>query len=166
MLDIAAEVRTFFESVSDARRLVFFVGAGISVPAGYPLWGTATKAAVDRAVAKGLDTTAAAYARSKYEKQQYYEVFQILQDELPEAEFYGIAEAVFKGGDTPAQSHRLLARLSAEESSQLILIRVWRWRERRKVRACHWEMFLRRWHPISSTCSSRMAPWRLHERWC
>ena len=95
---ISAELRVFLDNVVETKRLVFFVGAGISVPAGYPLWGAATQVALDRAKAKGLDDAAAEYAKSKYQKEQYYDVFQILQDELPEPTFYGIAEEVFPAG--------------------------------------------------------------------
>jgi NAD-dependent SIR2 family protein deacetylase len=111
MSDVSAELRVFLENVPDTKRLVFFVGAGISVPAGYPLWGAATAAALDRAQAKGLDEAAAEYAKKKCQKEQYYDVFQILQDELPEPTFYEIAEEVFRGGDNPAETHRLLARV-------------------------------------------------------
>ena len=111
MPDISDQVRTFVQNVDETRKLVFFVGAGLSVPAGYPLWSTATKEALNRAKVKGLDGPAAAYAQDKYEKQQFYEVFQILQDELTEPAFYGIAEEVFQGGNNPAEAHRLLAKI-------------------------------------------------------
>jgi NAD-dependent SIR2 family protein deacetylase len=112
MPDTSDQVRTFLENVDEASKLVFFVGAGLSVPAGYPLWSTATKEALNRARAKGLDGPAAAYAHDKYEKQQFYEMFQILQDELTEPVFYGIAEEVFQGGNDPAEAHRLLAKIN------------------------------------------------------
>lgn len=108
MLDISNELGVFLANIVDTRRIVFFVGAGVSVPAGYPLWGTATQAALECAKTKGLDSAAAGYAQGKYGKQQYYEVFQVLQDELPEPTFYEIAEKVFQGGQQPAETHRLL----------------------------------------------------------
>jgi len=108
MPDISKEIEVFLANVLEMKRLVFFVGAGISVPAGYPLWSTATQAALDCAKAKGLGGAAAGYAQEKYGKQQYYEVFQILQDELPEPTFYEIAEKVFQGNQQPAETHRLL----------------------------------------------------------
>jgi NAD-dependent SIR2 family protein deacetylase len=76
MPDISAEIKVLLENVVDVRRLVFFVGAGVSIPAGYPLWGAATQSALDKAKAKGLAEVAFAYAREKYEKQQYYDVFE------------------------------------------------------------------------------------------
>lgn len=111
MPDISAEVKIFLENVIDAKKLVFFVGAGISVPAGYPLWGLATREALKKARSKGLDDAAATYAEDKYKKEQYYEVFQILQDELPEPTFYGIAEEVFRGRDQTGDTHRRLVKL-------------------------------------------------------
>lgn len=111
MYDISEEIQVFLQNVIDTRKLVFFVGAGISVPAGYPLWGAAAKSALEKAKARGLGNPAAAYAEDKCQKQQYYEFFQILQDELPEPTFYGIAEEVFQGGKDTADVHRLLARL-------------------------------------------------------
>jgi hypothetical protein len=99
------------ENVGDISKLVFFVGAGMSVPAGYPLWGTATQAALNSATEKGLVSEAAAYAQSKFHIGQYYEVFEILQNELPEAAFYEIAERVFAGGEQPAETHLLLTRI-------------------------------------------------------
>ena len=104
-------LEVFLKNVGDISKLVFFAGAGISVPAGYPLWGTATQAALNSATEKGLGSEAAAYAQSKFQIGQYYEVFEILQNELPEAAFYEIAERVFAGGEQPAETHRLLTRI-------------------------------------------------------
>jgi NAD-dependent SIR2 family protein deacetylase len=112
MPDASAEIKILLENVAETKKLVFVVGAGISVSAGYPLWSMATKRALDRAQAKGLGSAAAGYAHEKYDKQQYYDVFEILQSELPEPTFYGIAEEVFSGGVHPAETHRLLATIN------------------------------------------------------
>jgi hypothetical protein len=110
LTDISRETRTFLENVKEVSRVVFFVGAGVSVPAGYPPWATATQRALDLAGARGLDEAAAGYARSQLARAQYYDVFEILQHELPEPTFYEIAEQVFSGGAGPAEAHRLLVR--------------------------------------------------------
>jgi hypothetical protein len=109
-LDFSEQTRTFLQNVSDKTRIVFFVGAGVSVSAGYPLWSKATADALALAQRKGLGTSAASYAREKLDKEQYYEAFGILQDELPDPTFYEICETVFSGGAQPAETHRLLVR--------------------------------------------------------
>jgi NAD-dependent SIR2 family protein deacetylase len=77
-LDFSEQTRTFLQNVSDKTRIVFFVGAGVSVSAGYPLWSKATADALALAQRKGLGTSAASYAREKLDKEQYYEAFGIL----------------------------------------------------------------------------------------
>ena len=111
MTRITESLQVFLKNVGDISNLVFFVGAGISVSAGYPLWEAATKAALNSATEKGIGSEAAAYAQSKFQIGQYYEVFEILQNELPEATFLGIAQTAFAGGERPAETHRLLARI-------------------------------------------------------
>ncbi len=111
MSKISGQTQVFLENVADISKLVFFVGAGVSVGAGYPLWDAATQAALKSATGKGLGSAAAAYAQEKFQKGQYYDVFEILQHDLAEAAFYDIAQKVFAGGGQPAETHRLLARV-------------------------------------------------------
>jgi NAD-dependent SIR2 family protein deacetylase len=109
--EISAQVDILLKNVADTSKIVFFVGAGASVPAGYPLWKAATRAALTSAKERGLASGAAGYAQEKFEKEQYYEVFEVLQQELPEPTFYEIASKVFAGKEQPAETHRLLARV-------------------------------------------------------
>src|ERR1700730_13379846 len=91
-------IQVLLKNIEDTSRLVLFAGAGISVGAGYPLWVRATEMALDSSLKRGLSTAAGGYAREKLQKGSYYDVFQILQDEMTEPGFYKIAEEVF-GGD-------------------------------------------------------------------
>ena len=91
--------------------MTFFVGAGVSVGAGYPLWKEATKQALEQAEKQGLEPTAAAHARTKLSQEQYYQVFGILRDELPTSTFHNIAQTVFSGHDKPCQKHHLLTKV-------------------------------------------------------
>jgi NAD-dependent SIR2 family protein deacetylase len=108
---ISAQIDVLLRNIGDTSKIVFFVGAGVSVPAGYPLWEPATEAALVSAKERGLASGAAGYAQEKFEKGEYYDVFEILQQELPEAAFYDIASKVFAGNEQPAETHRLLARV-------------------------------------------------------
>jgi NAD-dependent SIR2 family protein deacetylase len=111
MSDVSTQLKTLLNLVPDQSRLVFFVGAGASVAAGYPLWQTATEQALRQATDKGLEAIATEYAKKKLQQQKYYEVFDILREELPESTFYNIAESVFSGGREPSEIHRLLTRV-------------------------------------------------------
>ncbi len=108
---ISAQIDVLLKNVSDTSKIVFFAGAGVSVPAGYPLWAPATQSALIAAKERGLATGAAGYAQEKFEKGEYYDVFEILQQELPESAFYDIASKAFAGNEQPAETHRLLARI-------------------------------------------------------
>jgi hypothetical protein len=111
MPDLSEQIRTLLGLVPEQSRIVFFVGAGVSVGAGYPLWKDATKQALEKAEKQGLETTAANHARTKLLQEQYYQVFGILQDELPTATFHNIAQTVFSGHDKPCQTHHLLTKV-------------------------------------------------------
>jgi NAD-dependent SIR2 family protein deacetylase len=96
-------------SIPDLSRLVFFAGAGISVPSGYPLWKAGTTEALRLADSKGLIAPGAlAYAREELAKDAYYRVFDILKEQLPEAAFTGIATNVFGKVLRPCEPHELL----------------------------------------------------------
>jgi NAD-dependent SIR2 family protein deacetylase len=113
MSDVSLQLGTLLKLAPDPSKIVFFVGAGMSVSAGYPLWHTATERALGEAKGKGLETSAAEYAKRKLDQQKYYEVFDILRAELPEPTFYNIAKLVFAGGDEPSETHRLLTRVKS-----------------------------------------------------
>ena len=111
MANIDKQLQMLFSNIADPKKLVFFVGAGISTSAGFPLWDAATKSALNFAKEKGLTQRAKAYADEKFEKAQYYEVFELLQKELPEPTFYEIATKAFKGNNKATELHRLLVKI-------------------------------------------------------
>jgi hypothetical protein len=111
MSGLSEQIKTLLSLVPEQSRIVFFVGAGVSVGAGYPLWEEATKQALEQAEKQGLEPTAASHARTKLSQELYYQVFGILQDELPTPTFHNIAQTVFSGHDKPCQTHHLLTKV-------------------------------------------------------
>jgi len=105
------QLAVLIKNVPDNRRIIFFVGAGISVSAGIPLWKTATASAIERAKERGLSFGAAAYASEKFGQLQYYDVFDVLERELTEATFTQIAKEVFCKEYLPSEIHKLLVRI-------------------------------------------------------
>jgi SIR2-like domain len=104
------QIRQALQNIDSPERVVFFVGAGISVSAGYPLWGTASKQALQIARGIGLSAGAAAYAQEKLNKLAYYELFEILWNELTEPAYYNLAVKVFGGTNTASDIHKKLIR--------------------------------------------------------
>ncbi len=104
------ELEVLLKNIADIKKLIFFAGAGISVEAGYPLWGGATEMALQSSKSRGLLPSAALYAHDKWERGQYYEVFEILQKELTQPTFYQIAKDVFGGENEASEIHRLMVR--------------------------------------------------------
>lgn len=105
------QVRQLLQNIEDPRRVVFFVGAGISVTSGYPLWGVASNRALQIAKELGLSVGAAAYAQEKLDKAAYYELFEILRGELTEPAYYNLAVKVFGGANVAGDIHRRLVRI-------------------------------------------------------
>lgn len=112
MPTVEEQMQVLLRNIPDRERIVFFVGAGISVSAGFPLWGPATASALRLAIERGLSVRAAAYAEEKLERFQYYEVFDILQGNLSEPAFIRIANEIFCKELRPSGIHRLLARIT------------------------------------------------------
>ena len=105
------QIRQLLHNIEDSRRVVFFVGAGISVASGYPLWGGASRQSLQIAKELGLSTGAAAYAQEKLDKAAYYELFEILRGELTEPAYYNLAVKVFGGANVAGDIHRKLVRI-------------------------------------------------------
>jgi NAD-dependent SIR2 family protein deacetylase len=98
--------------VSDTRNLVLFVGAGVSVSAGYSLWQKATSDALNLAKDRNLIAFGAfSYAAEKLGKYQYYDVFEIIKRESTEAAYYAVVKDVFCKQFPPSEIHKLLVRI-------------------------------------------------------
>ncbi|MGD0499466.1 MAG: hypothetical protein ABSC23_13630 [Bryobacteraceae bacterium] len=88
MAHYVEQIRQVLLNIDSRDRIVFFVGAGISVSAGYPLWRTAAKQALEIATGQGLSAGATAYCQEKLDKVAYYDLFEILRSELTQAAYY------------------------------------------------------------------------------
>lgn len=110
--ELDQQLQVVLSNIEDPRNLVFFLGAGISHSAGYPLWDAATQRAVDHAGQRGLSPAALAYATELLQGGEYYEVFEVLQRRLPKSAFCQIASRVFSGSDEPSEVHRLVVRVN------------------------------------------------------
>jgi len=110
--DVNEQLKNLSGQIPDCGRVIFFVGAGLSVTAGYPLWTTAADRALTLARECGaVSRGAAAYIEEKLKKQQYYDVFEILKRELAEPTFYRIAIEVFGENLPPSEIHQLLVKI-------------------------------------------------------
>jgi hypothetical protein len=103
----------FLNSLGETKDIVFFVGAGISLSAGYPSWRYACDAALKLAKDRGLSIAALAYATEKLTNLAYYDLFQILKDELTAPAYREIATLVFGGENKPSHLHRLLTKIQS-----------------------------------------------------
>jgi len=56
MVTFKPQVDCVLSNIAETKKVVFFVGAGISVSAGYPLWKDASQAALRLARSRGLST--------------------------------------------------------------------------------------------------------------
>src|ERR1035441_9936310 len=113
MAHYAEQLRQVVQNIDDRDRIVFFVGAGISVSAGHPLWGTATRLALETATGLGLSAAATAYCQEKLDKAAYYELFEILRSELTQPAYYNLAAKVFGGTNVASRSEEHTSELQS-----------------------------------------------------
>jgi NAD-dependent SIR2 family protein deacetylase len=109
----ADPVATFLNNLGETKDIIFFVGAGISVSSGYPLWKSASEKATKLALEKGLPAGASAYAAEKLNNVAYYELFQILKNELTGTAYRDITTLVFGGENKASNLHRRLAKIQS-----------------------------------------------------
>jgi hypothetical protein len=107
------QIDCVLNSITETKRVVFFVGAGISVSAGYPLWKDASQAALRLARDMGLRPGAAGHAAEELGDDKYYEFFEILKTGLTKPAYSGIATRVFGGENRASEIHRALVRIGS-----------------------------------------------------
>ena len=108
-----SQIDCVLNNIAETKKLVFFVGAGTSVSAGYPLWKDASKRALDLASSIGLRPGATAHAAEELEDGRYYEFFEILKAGLTQAAYYDIAVKAFGGENRATDIHRALVRIDS-----------------------------------------------------
>jgi hypothetical protein len=105
------QLNVLLQNIVDSKRVVFFVGAGLSVSSGHRLWAQAAEYALSTARSRGLIREAEAYARAKLSSGQFYECFQILKSELSQATFDQLTVEAFSGSNQASDTHRRLVEL-------------------------------------------------------
>jgi hypothetical protein len=110
--DFEMQLRILRNVVPDTRNLVLFVGAGVSVSAGYSLWGKATTDALNLSKGRGLLSPGAiSFAAEELEKFHYYDVFEMIQRQSAEAAYYAVIKDIFCKQLPPSEIHKLLVRV-------------------------------------------------------
>jgi len=113
MSDVPTAIGNVLASVPDVRRVVFLVGAGLSVKSGFDLWPKATSKALEASKARGLSAPAHAYAADKLAKRDLYGVFGVLKDELTPAAYRSIVLETFAGKNEANDTQKALVSVPA-----------------------------------------------------
>ena len=106
-------VELFRSLIPKPNEVVFIVGAGVSVTAGFPLWGGASEAGFNAAVKNGLPEGASAHARELLAAKNYYHLFSILKMALPAATYRKVVMEAFDRPHEASETQKLLASAPA-----------------------------------------------------
>jgi SIR2-like domain len=113
MSDTPTAIDHVIASVPDIKRVVFLVGAGLSVKSGFDLWPQATLKALEAARKRGLSDAAYLYATEKLNARDLYGVFGILEESLTTAAYRSVVLSTFTGRNEANDTQKLLVSIPA-----------------------------------------------------